>query len=188
MSRAGPRAGRMPCGSSRSGWPRWAQAVWSAPIRRKSRSLTSVRCSWMTTGSRAPPTARAEQGMAHVIEHFGEQAKALDVTADGLVAYAQRRREAGAASATVKNELPALRRTFNLAVRAGRLPQRPAFPVLEARNRRVGFFERADFERVLAHLPAGVTALAEFLYSESRTRRTASRERSRTRRSRRSRR
>ena len=126
--------------------------------------------------------------MAHVIEHFGEQAKTLDVTADGLVAYAQRRREAGAASATVKNELPALRRTFNLAVRAGRLPQRPAFPVLEARNRRVGFFERADFERVLAHLPAGVTALAEFLYSESRTRRTASRERSRTRRSRRSRR
>jgi len=126
--------------------------------------------------------------MAHVIEHFGEQAKALDVTADGLVAYAQRRREAGAASATVKNELTALRRTFNLAVRAGRLPQRPAFPVLEARNRRVGFFERADFERVLAHLPAGVTALAEFLYSESRTRRTASRERSRTRRSRRSRR
>ena len=125
--------------------------------------------------------------MAHVIEHFGEQAKTLDVTADGLVAYAQRRREAGAASATVKNELPALRRTFNLAVRAGRLPQRPAFPVLEARNRRVGFFERADFE-LLAHLPAGVAALAEFLYSESRTRRTASRERSRTRRSRRSRR
>ena len=61
--------------------------------------------------------------MAHVIEHFGEQAKALDVTADGLVAYAQRRREAGAASATVKNELTALRRAFNLAVLAGRLPQ-----------------------------------------------------------------
>ncbi|HXK09296.1 MAG TPA: tyrosine-type recombinase/integrase [Vicinamibacteria bacterium] len=108
-------------------------------------------------------TARAEQSMAHVTEHFGEQAKALDVTADGLVAYARRRREAGAASATVKNELAALRRAFNLAVRAGRLPQRPFFPVLEARNRRVGFFERTDFERVLAHLPAGVASLAEFL-------------------------
>jgi integrase len=109
-------------------------------------------------------TARAKQGMAHVTEHFGAQAKALDVTADGLVAYAQRRREAGAKPATVRNELAALRRAFNLAVRAGRLPSRPAFPVIEARNRRVGFFERADFERVLAHLPEGVAALAEFLY------------------------
>jgi integrase len=109
-------------------------------------------------------TARAEQSFAHVTDHFGEQAKALDVTADALVGYAQRRREAGAKPATVKNELAALRRAFNLAVRAERLPHRPAFPVIEARNRRVGFFERADFERVLANLPEGVAALAEFLY------------------------
>ncbi len=109
-------------------------------------------------------TARAEQSFAHVTEHFGANAKALDVTADALVGYAQRRREAKAAPATVKNELAALRRAFNLAVRAGRLPQRPAFPVIEARNRRTGFFERADFERVLAHLPEGVAPLAEFLY------------------------
>jgi integrase len=109
-------------------------------------------------------TARAEQSFAHVTDPFGEHAKALDVTADAAVGYAQRRKEAGVASATAKNELAALRRAFNLAVRAGRPPSRPAFPVMEARNQRVGFFERGDFERVLAHLPEGVATLAEFLY------------------------
>ena len=50
----------------------------------------------------------------------------------------------------MKNELAALRRAFNLAVRAGRLPQRPAFPIIETRNRRTGFFEESEFRAVLA--------------------------------------
>jgi len=61
-------------------------------------------------------------------------------------------------------ELSAARRAFNLAVRAGRLPHRPAFPVMKLRNRREGFFERAQFDAVLAHLPADVAAVAEFLF------------------------
>src|SRR5439155_15080136 len=81
-------------------------------------------------------TVRAGQSLAHVYGHFGKTVRALDVTADALVSYAMRRQEEGAKPATVKNELAALRRAFNLAVRAGRLPQRPAFPVIEARNRR----------------------------------------------------
>jgi integrase len=109
-------------------------------------------------------TARAQQSLVHVREHFGENARALDVTADALVGYAMERQRAGAAPATVKNELAALRRAFNLAVRAGRLPQRPAFPIIDARNRRKGFFEDSDFRAVLAHLPPDVAAVAEFLY------------------------
>jgi integrase len=109
-------------------------------------------------------TVRAKQSLAHVTAHFGRDARALDVTADTLVSYAMRRQEEGAKPATVKNELAARRRAFNLAVRAGRLPQRPAFPIIEARNRRTGFFEESEFRAVLAHLPADVDAVAEFLY------------------------
>jgi integrase len=109
-------------------------------------------------------TVRAQQSLAHVRQHFGENARALDVTADALVSYAMDRQKAGAAPATVKNELAALRRAFNLAVRAGRIPQRPAFPILDAHNRRKGFFEESDFRAVLAHLPQEVAAVAEFLY------------------------
>jgi integrase len=107
---------------------------------------------------------RAGQSLAHVYAHFGKDARALDVTADALVGYAMRRQEEGAKPATVKNELAALRRAFNLAVRADRLPQRPPFPIIDARNRRTGFFEESEFRAVLAHLPADVAAVAEFLY------------------------
>jgi len=125
---------------------------------------------------------RAEQCLAHVYGYFGaragepdekdpkhaveagKQTRALDVTTDTLTAYAAKRQQEGAALATTRNELATLRRGFNLAVRAGRLPQRPAFPAIEARNRRKGFFERSEFDAVLARLPADVAAVAEFLY------------------------
>lgn len=113
-------------------------------------------------GNRTAP--RAAQGMAHVLGHFSETARALDITADALVSYAKVRKEDGAAPATVKNELAMLRRGFNLAVRAGRLPQRPAFPVIEARNRRTGFFEEAEYRAVEARLDVDVRPLAGFMY------------------------
>ncbi len=107
---------------------------------------------------------RAEQCFAHVVGHFGEAARALDMTTDTLVSYAKDRQEQGTSPATVKMELALLRRGFNLAVRAGRLPQRPAFPAIEARNRRTGFFEEAEFRAVAEHLDADVRPLAEFLF------------------------
>lgn len=107
---------------------------------------------------------RAAQGMAHILGHFGESARALDTTADKLVSYAKARQEGGAAPATVKNELAMLRRGFNLAVRAGRLPQRPAFPVIEARNRRTGFFEEGEYRAVEARLVEDIRAVASFMY------------------------
>jgi hypothetical protein len=136
----------------------WVQYCYRGEVRRETSNSAS-------RADRAPPqetAGRDELGPAHRPrpgegDARGENAKALDVTADGLVAYAQRRREAGAAPATVKNELAALRRAFNLAVRAGRLPQRPAFPVLEPGTGGLGS------SSVLSHLPVGVAALAEFL-------------------------
>lgn len=110
-------------------------------------------------------TYRAALCFGHPIRFFrGEQTRAMDVTADSLVSYAKARRDEGAALATVKYELALLRRAYNLAVRAKRLRERPAFPVIETRNRRTGFFEEAEFRAVLARLPADVVPLAEFLY------------------------
>ena len=44
------------------------------------------------------------------------------------------------------------------------MPQRPAFPVIDARNRRTGFFEESEYRAVQAHLPVDVAAVAEFLH------------------------
>jgi integrase len=109
-------------------------------------------------------TARVGQALAHVREYFGDNERALNITADRLTNYALQRQDAGAKPATVKCELAALRRGFNLAVRADRLPQRPAFPVIQCHNRREGFFEDAEYRAVLEHLPPDVAPVAEFLY------------------------
>ena len=95
---------------------------------------------------------RLQLSLRHLREHFGDD-RAVRITADRLTAYANARRAESAAMATVSAELAALRRAFNLAVRAGRLQVRPMFPTLRLSNRREGFFEEADFQAVLAELP-----------------------------------
>jgi integrase len=95
---------------------------------------------------------RLQLSLRHLREHFGDD-RAVSITADRLTAYANARRDEGAALASISAELAALRRAFNLAVRAGRLQSRPPFPTLRLSNRRQGFFEEDDFRAVLAELP-----------------------------------
>ena len=94
---------------------------------------------------------RAGNAWENLGEHFaGWRARAI--TTSALEQYvADRLKEAK--PATVQYELAVLRRAFNLAVRAERLPTRPAFPTLRLNNRRQGFFEEDDFRAVLAELP-----------------------------------
>jgi len=75
-------------------------------------------------------------------------------------------------------------------VRSGLLPSAPAFPVIRLANRRTGFFEAAQLERVVSLLPADVRPVVEFLAWTGWRKSEAlglewSRERSRSRRSRR---
>jgi integrase len=109
-------------------------------------------------------TERATSAIGHVVDYFGENCRALDVTADQINAYVKHRREKKAAAATIKNELAIFRRALNLAVRAELLPHRPAFPVIKVSNARQGFFEEPEFRTVLAHLSGEVGAVAEFMY------------------------
>jgi hypothetical protein len=53
---------------------------------------------------------------------------------------------------------------FTLAVQAGRLLYRPHIPMLRENNVRTGFFEREQFESVLAHLPAEIQPVIRFAH------------------------
>lgn len=110
---------------------------------------------------------RLGQSWAHLVEFFGEREKAIEITAPRLASYLTHRLEAGAAAATVKNELAALKRAFNLARKTGTLLPNEipaAFPTISPSNARPGFFERAEHDAVRAALPPDEGDVAEFLF------------------------
>lgn len=67
-------------------------------------------------------------------------------------------------SAEINRELALLKRMFTLAVQAAKLLYRPHIPMLKENNVRTGFFEREQFESVLAHLPVEVKPVIEFAH------------------------
>jgi len=67
-----------------------------------------------------------------------------------LNAYARKRKEEGAADASINREFATLRRMFNLAHQNNRIPRVPHFPMLTENNVRQGFVEDSDFERLSA--------------------------------------
>jgi len=110
---------------------------------------------------------RLGQSWAHLVAFFGEHEPAIDITGPRLALYLTRRTdEEEAAPATAKYELAALKRAFALARRAGTLlaNECPGFPEITINNRRTGFLDRADLDRIKAHLPADEGDLVEFLF------------------------
>jgi integrase len=104
---------------------------------------------------------RLDTALAHLDGTFGHS-KALDITTDRVRAYIAARQEGGAANASIQKELAALKRAFNLAVQAGRLPTRPYIPGLNIQNARQGFFGAGDLEKVIAELPEPVRPVVRF--------------------------
>jgi integrase len=103
--------------------------------------------------------------LAPLREAFGHD-KAKNVTTARIGHYAKDRRAGGRSPATVNRELAALRRAFALAVDQERLSSAavPRVKLFAEHNARQGFVERADFERVVAHLPAYLQDFARFAY------------------------
>lgn len=64
----------------------------------------------------------------------------------------------------INRELTVLRRMFSLAVEAGKLHHKPHIAMLREDNVRVGFFEREQYEAVLAHLPEAMRPVVTFAY------------------------
>jgi integrase len=106
---------------------------------------------------------RAEIAFQRLEQFFGLY-RALEITPDRIKAYIESRQEAGLRAATIQCELALLKRGFTLAFEAGKLPNRPHVPSLEVRNTRQGFFEAAECQELLKHLPPYLTGFVEFLY------------------------
>jgi hypothetical protein len=88
----------------------------------------------------------------HLKPHFGGQ-RLTNLTTDVITAYVVARQAEDAENATINRELSTLKRAFRLAKRAGKITSEPHVPMLKERNTRQGFFERAQFEAVVAKLP-----------------------------------
>lgn len=85
-----------------------------------------------------------------IVEHFEPTQAADRIRAQDLNGYVSARVAAGAAPATIRNELSALRRMFTLAVAAGLVAEAPKFPTIRVRNARQDFLTEAQLADVLA--------------------------------------
>jgi site-specific recombinase XerD len=99
----------------------------------------------------------------HLRPVFGARRMA-SITAADARRYANDKLKDGYKPATVCKHLAALIRMFTLAVQDGALLQQPYIAKLSLDNVRKGFFERADFDRVLAKMPVAMRDPLEFAY------------------------
>src|SRR5262249_58070776 len=67
--------------------------------------------------------------------------KAQDIGTDRITKYIAYRQDERAAPASINLELMRLSRGFTLALRAGKVAQKPYIPMLKVNNTRKGFFE-----------------------------------------------
>jgi integrase len=106
---------------------------------------------------------RVKAAVDHLKEFFtGWRAQA--VSTDRILAYVRYRQQQQAANATINRELAALKRMFRLGERAGKIVRRPFIDLLQEHNARTGFFEREEFDAVLAHLPDDLQAVFTVAY------------------------
>jgi len=118
---------------------------------------------YRVNGKRSLP--KAERSVDHLKKHFGGR-RAIDITTDAIRAYTDARKAEGAANATVNRELAALKRSFNLAKRAGKIQWVPGFEMLPEDNARTGFIEPEQFHALRDALPYHLKCIATlgFMY------------------------
>ena len=106
-------------------------------------------------------TKRLRTSLNHLRSFFGTD-RALHITTDRIRRYIADRQASGSANASIRAELAALKRAFNLAVQAGRLSSAPYIPSIKVNNTREGFFESGDLERLIAELPEPLRPVVQF--------------------------
>jgi integrase len=99
----------------------------------------------------------------HLIPFFGDR-KAHQITTADVQTFIAQRQEEGASNGEINRELAALKRMYNLGLRAEKIAKKPYIPKLEEDNARQGFFERWEFEAVLIRLPEYLRPLLTFAY------------------------
>lgn len=116
---------------------------------------------WILKDRRGISSARSR--LKHLNRAFSGW-HAAAITTDKITAYALRRRQQGAAAATVNVEIALLHRAFVLAKRAGRLRDVPIMDRIPGVGHRTGTVERGDLDAILEVLPARYRPVIEALY------------------------
>ncbi len=106
---------------------------------------------------------RLQQAFAQLERFLGRDARAPEITATRLDAYAAKRMASGRSRSTVNYELSALRRAFRLAIEKKLLATMPVIKLPRVRNTRSGFFEDGEFAALLLELPAYLQLFVRFL-------------------------
>ena len=101
----------------------------------------------------------------HLKRYFGFD-RAVSITDERILLYVQSRRKEQAADGSIKLELAALSKAFNVAISAKKLSvhARPAFPKILLNNARQGFVSHPEFLALQGKLPAHLTDPVGFLY------------------------
>lgn len=107
---------------------------------------------------------RVTLSISHLRRFFRAGTTADEIARDRLDAYVASRLEQKAGPASVNRELQALRRMMRLSEAAGRIARVPTFPHLKEPPARRGFFERDQYEAVLAHCPAYLRPIISTFY------------------------
>jgi site-specific recombinase XerD len=121
---------------------------------------------------------RVERSLKHLREKFGGEVRdregnlvrkvtpwlALNITTDQIQEYISERQARKAQNASINRELAALKRMFRLAVRARKVRDVPYVPMLREDNTRTGFFEPAEFDAILEHLPRDLKPVFTMAY------------------------
>jgi integrase len=95
---------------------------------------------------------------------FGDR-RAIDISSEAVNRYVQSRLSDGAANATINRENGLLAQAFKLGVEGQRISKAPKIRRLsEKGNARQGFFEKADFDEMVKHLPDYLEAFVKFGY------------------------
>lgn len=98
-----------------------------------------------------------------LVPHFGKKTL-VSITSRDVRAYRSKRLEDGAAAGTINRELAAIKRIYTLARQNDLKIIPPHIELLEERNRRKGFFQREQFDAVVAELPEWLRAPMTFAY------------------------
>jgi integrase len=93
----------------------------------------------------------------HVLTYFNGDRRLASVTTRHLTAYSVHRLDAGAARATINQELAIIRRAFRLALRNKEIVAMPYVGLLTLDNTRKGFLEREQFDATSATCRATCT-------------------------------
>jgi integrase len=100
------------------------------------------------------------------LEKFFDDMRAVGVTTNKIKKYINHRLEEGAANATIKLELAALKRIFNLGAQETppKVDRVPRIPDIEVQNVKEGYFEDNDYYAIVENLPDYMKGPVMFAY------------------------